>query len=83
MALAMVIINVPERTRRAEVFGIAKTQKELDFCIEAANNPVREVFLPGESQTAANYITRFCDRYAQDGGQTHYRYQVLWQMWER
>lgn len=68
MALAMVIINVPERTRRAEVFGIAKTQKELDFCITAAENPVCEVFLPGETQKAANYIARFYERYAEDGG---------------
>lgn len=68
MALAMLIINVPEGAKRAEVFGIAKTQEEYDICVEAAENPARQVFIPGESQTAANYATRFYCRYADDGG---------------
>jgi len=68
MALAMVIINVPEGAKRAEVYGIAKTQEEYNFCVEAAENPTREVFIPGESEKAAKYATRFYCRYAEDGG---------------
>jgi len=68
MALAMLIINVPKGQTRAEVYGIAKSEVELNFCIKAAENPAREVFLPGESQKAADYATRFYCRYEQDGG---------------
>jgi len=68
MALAMVIINVPEGQNRAEVYGIAKSEAELNLCIKAAENPTREVFIPGESEKAAKYATRFYCRYAEDGG---------------